>query len=355
MLRPAKPDNEAQRLRVLRRYDILDTQPEAGYDDLVAIAAAVCGMPMGSVSLIDADRQWFKARIGLDDEETPRETAFCAHAILDPMQVMVVPDAQQDARFRDNPYVVGEPSVRFYAGAPLLSSEGLPLGTLCVMDQQPRQLEDYQREALDALSRQVSSLLELRRVSRDLKLQLEDRAWYEEQLHRFNRELELQNADLTVQARVDPLTGLANRRELDAVLEPALRQARQEGTPLCLALLDIDHFKDINDTHGHAAGDEVLVQVAQSLRNHGAGLGTLARHGGEEFAWLLPQTPLGQARQHCEALRETVAYASQALPVTISIGLTEAQEQDSVSSLMQRADTALYAAKRTGRDRVVVS
>ncbi len=354
MLRPDKPDNEAERLRVLRRYDILDTQPEAGYDDLVAIAAAVCGMPMGSVTLIDADRQWFKARIGLDTTETPRDTAFCAHAILDPMQVMVVPDAQQDARFRDNPHVLGAPGVRFYAGAPLLSSEGLPMGALCVMDQQPRQLQDYQRNALDALSRQVSSLLELRRVSRDLKLQLEDRAWYEEQLQRFNQELELQNADLSKLANVDPLTGLANRRELGKVLETALPQAQRDGTPLCLALLDIDHFKDINDTHGHAAGDEVLVQVAQALRSHRAGLGTLARHGGEEFAWLLPQTSLGQARKYCEALRETVAYASQALPVTISIGLTEAQAGDSVSSLMQRADTALYAAKRTGRDRVVL-
>lgn len=350
---PSKPENEAERLRVLHAYSILDTQPEAGFDDLLTVAAAVCAMPMGSVTLIDADRQWFKARIGLDQSETPREVAFCAHAILEPDQLLVVPDAQHDQRFSDNPYVTGDPGIRFYAGAPLLSSEGLPLGTLCVMDSTPRKLQPYQQEALNALSRQVSSLLELRRVSRDLKLQLDDRAWYEQQLHKFNQELELQNADLSQQARTDALTGLANRRALGQVLDTALQQAAASGAPLCLALLDIDHFKDVNDTHGHAAGDEVLVQVARCLRENGAGQGMLARHGGEEFAWLLPGVALEQAQAHCEALRESVAYASQALPVTVSIGLTQAHRDDSVSTLMQRADQALYAAKRSGRDRVV--
>jgi diguanylate cyclase (GGDEF)-like protein len=354
MQRPATPENEDERLRVLQRYRILDTQPEAGFDDLLTIAAAVCGMPMGSVTLVDADRQWFKARIGLDAQETPRDTSFCAHAILDPHETTIVPDARLDPRFRDNPHVTGADGIRFYAGAPLLSSEGLPMGVLCVMDQTPRQLQPYQRDALDALSRQLSALLELRRVSHELNLQLQDRAWYEQQLQHFNRELQLQNADLSEQARVDPLTGLANRRELGAALEAALREAREESSPLCLALLDIDHFKDINDTYGHAAGDEVLVQVAGSLRGNRTGLGTIARHGGEEFAWLLPRTALAQAQAHCEALRETVAYASQSLPVTISIGLAQATPEDTVSSLMQRADQALYTAKRTGRDRVVV-
>jgi len=354
MQRPATPANEAERLRVLHRYDILDTQPEAGFDDLLTIAAAVCGMPMGSVTLVDADRQWFKARIGLEAHETPRETSFCAHAILDPRETTVVPDARLDPRFRDNPHVTGAQGIRFYAGAPLLSSEGLPMGVLCVMDQTPRELQPYQRDALDALSRQLSALLELRRVSRELQLQLQDRAWYEQQLRHFNHELQLQNADLSEQARVDPLTGLANRRELGNALEDTLRDTSRDEAPLCLALLDIDHFKDINDTYGHAAGDEVLVQVASSLRGNGGGLGTIARHGGEEFAWLLPYTELAQAHRHCEALRETVAYASQSLPVTISIGLVQALPDDTVSSLMQRADQALYTAKRSGRDRVVL-
>ena len=349
MQRPPKPDNEADRLRALSRYQILDTAPEAGYDDLVSIASAICGMPMGSVSLIDADRQWFKSRLGLADPETSRDNAFCAHAILDPREVMVVPNALLDARFSDNPLVTGAPGIRFYAGAPLLSADGMPMGTLCVMDSQPRELQRYQLDALDALSRQVSALMELRRVSHGLALQLSDREWYEQQLHRFSEELELQNADLQEQVRLDALTGLANRRALGAALELALEG--DEGC--CVALLDIDHFKAVNDTHGHAAGDDVLVQVANSLRASSAGHGLLARHGGEEFAWVLPGVDLDQALLQCEYLREAVKFASAALPVTISIGVASAQSGDTIASLLQRADTALYAAKHAGRDRVM--
>jgi diguanylate cyclase (GGDEF)-like protein len=349
MLRPAKPDNEAERLSALQRYRILDTPPESRFDDLVAIAAAICGMPMGSVSLIDDDRQWFKARLGLEDAETPRDTAFCAHAILEPDKVMVVPDARADARFRDNPFVTGAPGIRFYAGAPLLSADGLPLGTLCVMDRQPRELAPYQQEALDALSRQVAALLELHRVSSELKLQLQDRGWYERKLHDYAEALEAQNAELSEQVRSDALTGLANRRALVAALEDALGAGR---LPLCLALVDIDHFKAVNDTHGHAAGDAVLVQVADTLRASAAGHGLLARHGGEEFAWLLPGVELAQARLQCDFLREAVAFASGALPVTVSVGLAEARAGDGLATLMQRADEALYRAKRNGRNRV---
>ena len=348
MLRPAKPDNEAERLRALQRYDILDSAPEAAFDDLVAIAAAICGMPMASVALIDADRQWFKARLGIEDPQTPRDAAFCAHAILQPHETMVVPDARADARFRDNPYVTGAPGIRFYAGAPLLDADGLAVGTLCVMDGEPRTLEPQQQAALQALSRQVSALLELRRTSRALRLQLQERAWYEEQLVKFSDALELASADLNEQARLDPLTGLANRRALVAALE----QASAAGRPACLALLDIDHFKAINDTHGHPAGDEVLVQVAATLRATSAGHGLLARHGGEEFAWLLPEVDLAQATLQCEYAREAVAFASQALPVTISIGVSAHRPGDTVGEWLQRADAALYAAKRGGRDRV---
>lgn len=351
MQRPPKPDNEADRLRALSRYQILDTAPEAGYDDLVSIAAAICGMPMGSVSLIDADRQWFKARLGLEAPETSRDHAFCAHAILDPHAVMVVPNALLDARFSDNPLVTGSPGIRFYAGAPLLSADGMPMGTLCVMDNQPRELQRYQLDALDALSRQVSSLLELRKASHGLALQLRDREWYEQQLQKFSEELELQNADLHEQVRLDALTGLANRRALGAALELAL----DGGEPCCVALLDIDHFKAVNDTHGHAAGDDVLVQVANTLRASSAGHGLLARYGGEEFAWLLPGTDLEQATLQCEYLREAVKFASAALPVTVSVGVAMARTGDSIASLLQRADAALYAAKHAGRDRVITS
>lgn len=351
MIRPPKPDNEAERLSALRGYEILDTPQESAFDDLVLIASAVCGMPMGSVSLIDADRQWFKARLGIDDSETSRDVAFCAHAILEPENVMVVPDATDDPRFRDNPLVAGDPGIRFYAGAPLIGAEGLPLGTLCVMDRQPRTLQPHQIEALNALSRQVSQLLALRRVSKALNLQLQDRAWYEDQLHRYQEALEAHNADLVEQTRTDPLTGLANRRAFSAALGNTL----QTGTTCCVAIIDIDHFKVVNDVHGHLVGDRVLAEVAGQLRAASGGHGTIARYGGEEFVWLLPDTPIAQAELQCNYLCEAVRYASVALPVTISVGLAAAAPGETLASLMERADQALYAAKRNGRDRVEVA
>lgn len=348
MQRPPRPEHEAERLRALHRLGVLDTGAERAYDDLVKIAAGICGVPMGAVSLIDAERQWFKARLGIEDAQTSRETSFCAHAILDPSDVLVVADATRDERFHDNPMVAGGPRIRFYAGAPLVDADGHAVGALCVMDAEPRQLQDFQREALRALSRQVWALLELRQVSRELALQLDERGWYETQLRNLNGELELQNAELNEQVRLDALTRLANRRALGAALEQVLA----DGSPFCVALMDIDHFKAVNDTHGHAAGDAVLVEVAAALRASAGGHGLLARYGGEEFAWLWPGEEPDQARLQCEYMREAVAFASASLPVTISIGLAAGRGGDSVAEVMQRADQALYAAKRNGRNRV---
>ena len=317
----------------------------------VRIASAICGVPMASVSLVDRDRQWFKARLGIDDSETSRDSAFCAHAILTPDDVMVVPDTHEDIRFHDNPLVQGNPNIRFYAGAPLVDTQGQALGTLCVLDRQPRKLDPHQLEALNALSRQAAKLLELRRVSRTLSLQLEDRHWYEAQLHDYQEHLESLNADLAEQTRTDPLTGLPNRRAFAAALDDALSRGRQ----CSVALLDIDHFKIVNDTHGHAVGDQVLVEVADQLRSAAGGRGTIARYGGEEFVWLLPDAEPTQAELACLHLCQAVRFASMALPVSISIGLAHGREQETRAELLARADGALYAAKRNGRDRVEVA
>lgn len=155
------PSNEAERLAKLASYEVLDTKPEEAYDDIVRIASQICETPIALVSFVGAERQWFKARVGLDATETPRDLAFCAHAILQE-QVFEVPNALEDSRFATNPLVTADPSIRFYAGAPLDAPGGLRLGTLCVIDMEPRQLSEGQRAALAALARQVVSQLELR-------------------------------------------------------------------------------------------------------------------------------------------------------------------------------------------------
>ncbi|MEV6345707.1 GAF domain-containing sensor histidine kinase [Actinoplanes sp. NPDC051851] len=158
------PDNEIERLAALYSLDILDSPPEKDFDDIVALAAGVCEAPVSMVSLVDADRQWAKARTGADLVETSRDQSFCAHAILG-RELLIVPDAREDVRFRDNPSVAAADGIRFYAGAPLMTTDGFALGTLCVMDTEPRRLDQEQQQALRALARQVTAQLELRRYA----------------------------------------------------------------------------------------------------------------------------------------------------------------------------------------------
>lgn len=162
------PANEAERLRLLRKLNILDTLEEQAYDDLTFLAAQICGVPIALVSLVDQDRQWFKSHYGLDARETPRELAFCAHAILSD-EIFIIEDSDKDERFFDNPLAKGEPHVRFYAGAPLTLDNDIRLGTLCVIDNRPHSLSSDQKQALQALARQVSSQLELRLKLQELR------------------------------------------------------------------------------------------------------------------------------------------------------------------------------------------
>jgi anti-sigma regulatory factor (Ser/Thr protein kinase) len=182
-----EPD-EGARLAALRRYRILDTKPEQAFDDLTLLASAICGTPIALITLIDADRQWFKSKVGVTVNETSRSVAFCAEAIRHD-NLFVVNDAALDPRFRDNPMVVGDPHVRFYAGAPLTTPEGLALGTLCVIDRQPRQLTAEQFGALRALRRQAQAQLELRANLAELEQALGERDDAEAQQMRLIHEL----------------------------------------------------------------------------------------------------------------------------------------------------------------------
>ncbi|WP_310566740.1 sensor histidine kinase [Hydrogenophaga sp.] len=160
MLIPPRPEREAERLARLRDFGVLDTLPEQAFEDITALASSICGTPMALISLIDEKRQWFKSVKGMDTRETDRDMAFCAHAILQPYDMMEVPDAQQDWRFKDNPLVMGAPNIRFYAGMPITTPDGLALGTVCVADREARQLTDTHRSALQSLASLVLHLLE---------------------------------------------------------------------------------------------------------------------------------------------------------------------------------------------------
>jgi len=157
------PPNEQTRLEALRSYGILDTDPEEEFDALTRLAAYLCGTPIALISLVDATRQWFKSKVGLELAETPRDVSFCAHTILQ-SEPLVVPDAQKDPRFSQNPLVTSNPNIRFYAGMPLQSEKGLGLGSLCVIDKTPRQLAPEQIQGLEVLGRAVVTHLQLRRT-----------------------------------------------------------------------------------------------------------------------------------------------------------------------------------------------
>jgi anti-sigma regulatory factor (Ser/Thr protein kinase) len=187
--------DESARLAALYRYRILDTEPERGFDDLTLLASYICGTPMAAISLIDADRQWFKSRVGVSMSETARAVSFCTHAIQS-RDLFIVPDARHDERFRDNPYVTGDPEIRFYAGAPLVTPDGHALGTLCVLDKVARTLSREQLEALSALCRQAEGQLELRRNLLELKGALAERERAEAHQEQLIEELRASHADV---------------------------------------------------------------------------------------------------------------------------------------------------------------
>lgn len=319
------PDNEAGRLAALRSYEVLDTACEAALDDIVRLAARLTRRPIALMSLIDADRQWFKARHGLDVAETARDVAFCAHAILQPDRPLVVPDALLDARFADNPVVSHAPRVRSYAGVPLVNTEGFALGTLCVIDHRPRAATVDEMEILSGLARSVATALELRRAMRRMR-------------------------DL---AMTDGMTGLPNRSGVMAALDATLLRQRADGQPFSLLFLDLDGFKQVNDALGHRVGDAVLRVVGEVLRGSVRTGDTTGRLGGDEFCVLLPDADgVGLL---AERLRLALAerMRREGWRVTASIGaMTFHVAPDSAEAALSAVDALMYGAKADGRDRV---
>jgi diguanylate cyclase (GGDEF)-like protein len=318
MLNNLKQD-EAGRMMALHRLDILDTQVEQPFEKIVELVQQVINVPMCAVSLIDADRQWFKACRGLDVCETARDVSFCTHAIqsIDPF---IVRDATLDPRFANNPLVTDEPHIRSYAGIPLLTPEGYVVGTLCAIDRVAREFPDHEIAILSNFAKVIVSELELRQI-----------------------------------ASTDSLTGALTRRAWMERARIELNRAWRHDRPLSILMIDIDRFKTINDTLGHPVGDLVIKRFAElfmkTLRNSDA----LGRYGGEEFCALLPETSLENAGLLAERLRvlcfqEEISELN-GLHVSVSVGLTSRQNgTNDVLAMIEEADRALYHAKKSGRN-----
>lgn len=336
---------EEQRQHELHALCILDTEPEAQFDELVELAAAICGTPVSTFTLIDTDRQWVKATKGDFPKEIPREAAFCNYMVESDAELLVE-DATQDDRFRDKTLVTGVPGVRFYAGVPVRSASGLPLGGLCVVDTQPRKISPQQQSALAVLARQVGARLELLRQRRAAEAAVAE-------LQRYQIELEEANARLRQMSLSDALTGLANRRAFEDRLASEFRSAKAGALPLALLMIDVDDFKRVNDLFGHGYGDVVLQRVAMAIARSTRMLDLAVRYGGEEFAVLMPAATTAGAVAVAQRIRRELQLEDwDSWPVTVSVGIGVYRSQMGDSAaLTSSADLALYEAKSSGKDR----
>ena len=317
MIPPATPVNEASRLNSLRALDILDTSPEERFDRLTRLARRMFGVPIALVSLVDEDRQWFKSCQGLSVSETPRDVSFCGHAILGD-EILTIPDALLDERFRDNPLVVGDPNIRFYAGCPLKLSNGSKVGTLCLIDVQARTMDEGDRALLRDLARLA--------------------------------EQEIAAVQL---ATIDELTLLSNRRGFMALGQHALSLCvRRMERPASLLYFDLDDFKPINDRFGHAEGDRALVAFSALLMETFRDSDVIGRLGGDEFVVLIADTADSEGRVALERLQKALdrhnRNSRRGYDIRFSVGAVayEPVRHSSIEALLADADARMYERKR---------
>lgn len=347
------PDNEARRQAALDAYAVVDTPPEQAFDDIVRLAVTLCGVQVAAIGLLDHDRFWFKAQWGLEVVEIPRAQAISDRVVC-AGRTLVIDDLAADGDQAPSPLRAGGQPLRFFAGVPLLSPDGLALGTVCVADPTPRSLNARQLEGLEVLARQTSHLLELRRYALEQRQLLFEREALAQRIERSRADLQRRHEQLQKSASRDELTGLLNRSALVQLRNDpeAVRKLQQQA--YSLVVIDVDLFKQVNDRHGHLLGDRALREVADAVTASVREGDLAVRYGGEEFLVVLPGTGLANAVEVAHRIRLRVAEASLPFPLTISAGVAAGDgARDSPERVFERADQALYRAKASGRNRVI--
>jgi diguanylate cyclase (GGDEF)-like protein len=335
-------EEEEQRLRAVEALKLLDRPVEERFQRITRLLRRHYHAAASSITLVDRDRQFSVSEEGLGRRESPRDQSIC-NLVVEGRSPLVIEDLSQNRRSREFHDLIENLGLRFYAGVPLLSPEGYVLGSLCVYDHIPRRFSNSELEDLADFGAIVEDELYLRRI---------DEA---------NQDLVGQLERLRLRAFVDALTGVWNRGALFDLLHREAERARRQREPLSVAMIDIDHFKRVNDSYGHATGDEVLKELCVRLRGGVRPYDALGRYGGEEFVVVFPHTGLEQAATQGERLRQLIEetpfdLAGDPQTITISLGIASLEpDDDTVPALLDRADRALYRAKRAGRNRVEVA
>jgi len=316
MQKPDIPENEAERLSTLTRLNILDTAPEERFDRLTRLAQRLFNVPIALVSLVDENRQWFKSCQGLSVSETSRDISFCGHAILGD-DIFYIPDALQDERFADNPLVTDEPNIRFYLGCPLFAANGHKLGTLCLIDNQPHELNDEDFKLLHDLANMAQDEI---------------------------------NGVLL--ATTDELTSLSNRRGFSALCQQTLELCKRIDRQLAMLFFDLDGFKKINDSLGHAVGDQALIDFSKLLKQTFRQSDILGRIGGDEFVVLVTDAGEKETVYLIERFKGNIddfnRSGKREYQLAYSVGTIhfDAERHHSLCDLMSEADTLMYKQKR---------
>jgi diguanylate cyclase (GGDEF)-like protein len=319
MDKPTLPENESIRLETLRSLNLLDTQAEESFDRVTRLAQHIFKVPIALISLVDEHRQWFKSCVGLNVNETPRDISFCGHAILGD-KPLIINDTLEDSRFLDNPLVTGQPNVRFYAGHPITLSGGMCIGTLCIIDTQPRDLSSEEVQALEDLALITQRELSIMRL-----------------------------------ATRDELTDIPNRRGFNLLAERYLDLCIRQQTNAITIFIDLDSLKFINDQFGHPSGDEVLRTFAKIIAKSCRKSDLYARYGGDEFVIMLTQVTINQCQLLIKRIEEAFAsepsLQSYVETLGFSYGISQFDPTDpaELEELLEAADNKMYKSKMAKR------